>query len=320
MPSLSNLISEKIWADIDKNECFPEKRVLLSHYTSVQVVKDILTSKKLWLANPLLMNDSEELRFGVLEGAKAFFESEAVRKAGKNRGCYEELIHSFSGFMAQLGTQDAFDVYIFCFSEHNPDDYDGKLSMWRGYGSNGAGAALVFDTHKIDPVDDSPLTIAPVFYATKEERLEWINRKIDELSELIEDNNFEKSCTHELAWHFFARLLVFSLHTKHKGFEEEQEWRLVYIRKFDDEALADSMLDYFIGQHGVEPKLKLDLKSAPGLISESFNIEDTIDRIILGPTAASPLSQKAFIRMLEKLDLEKLEEKTHASNIPYRSR
>lgn len=167
MPSLSNLISEKIWADIDKNKCFPEKRVLLSHYTSVQVVKDILTSKKLWLANPLLMNDSEELRFGVLEGAKAFFESEAVRKAGKNRGCYEELIHSFSGFMAQLSTQDAFDVYIFCFSEHNPNDYDGKLSMWRGYGSNGAGAALVFDTHKIDPVDDLSINYRTSFLRHK---------------------------------------------------------------------------------------------------------------------------------------------------------
>ena len=215
--------------------------------------------------------------------------------------------------MGQLEAHDAFDVYIFCFSEHESDDYDGKLSMWRGYGANGSGATIVFDTNKIDPVDDSPLSIAPVSYATREERLEWINKKIDQLSSIIERVDFEKAYAHDLAWYFFSRLIVFALHTKHKGFEEVREWRLVYIKKFDEANLAGQMLDYFIGQNGVEPKLKLDLKSAPGLVSSSFRIEESIDRIILGPTVASPLSRMAFIRMLENLNLGSLKEKVYTS-------
>jgi len=38
---------------------------------------------------------------------------------------------------------------VFCLCEHTPGDTDGKLSMWREYGSKGNGAALVFNTARI---------------------------------------------------------------------------------------------------------------------------------------------------------------------------
>ena len=43
------------------------------------------------------------------------------------------------------------DTYVFCLSEHAKDDTDGLLSMWRGYGGNGNGAAIVFDAGKLRP-------------------------------------------------------------------------------------------------------------------------------------------------------------------------
>jgi hypothetical protein len=38
--------------------------------------------------------------------------------------------------------------------------------MWRGYGGNGNGAAIVFDTAKIAAREESPLVIAHVHYGT----------------------------------------------------------------------------------------------------------------------------------------------------------
>jgi hypothetical protein len=42
------------------------------------------------------------------------------------------------------------DTYIFCLSEYDEaNEKEGLLSMWRGYGQNGNGAALVFNPAKI---------------------------------------------------------------------------------------------------------------------------------------------------------------------------
>ena len=38
----------------------PQEPLLLAHYTSVQVVEQILKHEELWFSNPLYMNDLEE--------------------------------------------------------------------------------------------------------------------------------------------------------------------------------------------------------------------------------------------------------------------
>ncbi len=40
-------------------------------------------------------------------------------------------------------------IHITCFSEYESGDNVGLLSMWRGYGEDGEGAAIVFDTAKL---------------------------------------------------------------------------------------------------------------------------------------------------------------------------
>jgi hypothetical protein len=59
------------------------------------------------------------------------------------------------------------------------------LSMWRGYGGNGSGAALVLDTNELEDLGDSPLILAPVYYASVEQRLEWIDSKLSEFAQLL---------------------------------------------------------------------------------------------------------------------------------------
>src|SRR5262245_56446231 len=50
----------------------PDKPLLLAHYTSVQVVEQILRNDEIWLGNPLYMNDLAEMRAGILLGSQIF--------------------------------------------------------------------------------------------------------------------------------------------------------------------------------------------------------------------------------------------------------
>lgn len=189
--------------------------------------------------------------------------------------------------------------------------------MWRGYGADGGGICFVLDTKKIEPNENSPIILAPVNYATTEERFDWIEQQIKLLAELLNHSEKTDNELNAIAWHWIERLKVFSLFTKHIGFQEEKEWRLVYLSDRDSERSFYPMFGYHTSNKGVEPKLKLKIAQTPnGDVPLSF--ERLVDRIILGPTASSVLSIRSLARMLEIKNNKKLIEKIHASTIPYR--
>jgi hypothetical protein len=40
---------------------FPQKRLLVAHYTTLEVLEKILGTNEIWFSNPLFMNDLEEV-------------------------------------------------------------------------------------------------------------------------------------------------------------------------------------------------------------------------------------------------------------------
>ena len=84
---ISNLFSP-LWAEMQGEDCYPNKRPLLTHYTKVVVLESILRNNEIWFSHPLLMNDPEEVSFGLDTGAKLFFANERIRAAcGSPRCC-----------------------------------------------------------------------------------------------------------------------------------------------------------------------------------------------------------------------------------------
>jgi hypothetical protein len=195
---------------------------------------------------------------------------------------------------------------------------DGLLSMWRGYGANGNGVAIVFDLSQINFVQDSPLIIAKINYASDGKRHAWMEGKLAELAALVETHDIPEDKLHFPAFAFFDRLKAFSLFSKHHGFSEEQEWRAVYSPERDPEGLLRSMLNYAIGRNGIEPKLRYKLAHVPGLTAEDLCLEKVVHRIILGPSLSTPLHILAVRRMLEKLERTGLAQKVIASGTPFR--
>src|SRR5580704_4610954 len=106
---------------------------LLAHYTSIRTMEQILQSSTIWFSNPLFMNDTQELRFGMNEGNRLFSNAKLQKKAGGTDARAALLQSAFSHYFREFEGGDAFDTYVFCLSEHDRANSDGLLSMWRGY-------------------------------------------------------------------------------------------------------------------------------------------------------------------------------------------
>lgn len=307
-----------LWRDVQNSDTFPEKRPLLAHYTSISNLEEIMARDEVWFSNPLYMNDVEEIRFVMLEGAQAFRQSECLRSVCGSSDRYFKLLHAFEFYFNEFSNKHVFDIYVFCLSEHDKDNTDGLLSMWRAYGSNGSGAAIVFDTAQATFLENSPLIISKVTYKSPDERRKWIDEKLVNLAELIKENDTPNDKLYLAASALFNRMKIFSIFTKHQGFIEEKEWRAVYLRERDLNKKMDDMLHYTVGKRGIEPKFKFKIKPIEGITKDDLSLEKIVSYIILGPSVSHPLSISAVQRMLEKVKKPTLASKLHASTIPFR--
>lgn len=306
------------WEDLKTESEYPERRPLLAHYTSIPTLERMMSNDEVWFSNPLYMNDMEELRFGITEGASAFRRN-LLLKLNCSDNSYNALLAAFDRCLEEFTEKHAFDTYVFCMSEHTDDATDGLLSMWRGYGGNGSGAAIVFDTAKFDfDPDANFLLLSNVHYLSQNKRRAWIEAKLSELATLLEKNPIPDNKLYIPVHIFFQRLKMFSLFTKHDGFSEEKEWRAVYLRDWDKKNVLEEMLHYALGHNGIEPKLKLKIKPIAGLTMNDFSLDRIATQIILGPSISKDISVMAVRRMLESNKKLELATNLSASSTPFR--
>jgi Protein of unknown function (DUF2971) len=311
-------VFEPLWAEVQSNDSFPARRPLLAHYTSVTVLEKILNENELWFSNPLFMNDIEEVRFGMTNGANLFLTSQEIEEACKTKERANGLRASFNYFHGLFANDHVLDTYVFCLSEHQKEDGDGLLSMWRGYGGNGNGAAIVFDTAKLHAREESPFVLSNVRYGTRDERVNWLKLLITRFSEILARTDIPDEKLYLAAHCFLERLKLFALFTKHEGFKEEDEWRLVYLKDRDRQKVFEPMLSYWVGPRGVEQRLKLKIEAIPDLPETDLTLEQVVDRIILGPSLSSPLALGAIGRMFDTLGRTDLKDRIKVSTIPFR--
>ena len=316
--SINEELDQALWADLRSETSFPIDRPLLAHYTSVNVLEKIIAHNEMWFSNPLYMNDWEELQYGMNIGAAEFRASTHISDACDSREIHQKLVSEFDRLFLDFDTKHALDTYVLCFSEHLEGNEDGMLSMWRGYGAGGAGVALVIDTSKMSSIEQSPLILDRVRYMSHVERASWVDEKLFVLAGILRAHPKTDETLRCVAHYWIERLKLFSLFTKHNGFAEECEWRVVYMSERDKQKNLTGMLGYLITARGVEPKLKLRLSEIPGVVDSSISIEALTYRIILGPSISTVMARTAICRMLELNGKESLVKYLVASSIPYR--
>lgn len=308
-----------LWADLTPDTQFAAVKPLLAHYTSLTTLELILKNNEIWLSNPLYMNDHEEVRFGVLNGLRIIRESREIRAALKTESRNRLLDVTLEDQFHKFDTEHLFDTYVFCASQHDPANTDGVLSQWRAYGANGNGAALVIDTGRFEPKPGpGAFTLAKVQYGTAAARIAWLTNMAVQAAKIIDAVHFDVPDISTIAWVLFDRIKLFALFTKHIGFEEEREWRLVYLRDRDIGKKYDDMFSYYNGPRGVEAKLKFPIKPIAGLTADDLSLEKITAAILLGPTTSSPLALDAVKRMLTDTKHPALIPLVRASTIPLR--
>ena len=311
---------QPLWADLRPEDTFAAKKPLLAHYTTIQTLEKILASNEVWFSNPLFMNDFEEVRFGVLQANEIVLANHRLVDACKTQERALLFKNHFTQCFNRFANEHVLDTYVFCLSQHSRDDNDGRLSMWRGYGANGNGASIVFDTAQINVSEKTPLIIARVSYDTTQARLDWLRNTLSTFEVLLAAANIPDEKLHVAAHALFERIKIFALFTKHRGFVEEDEWRMVYLPDRDHDKKLQSMFHYFIGPRGVEPKLRFKVTPIPDLTADDLSLAKITDRIILGPSvSSSPMAYASVLRMLDLLKHPELKPKLRVSSIPFRA-
>ena len=307
-----------LFDDPSPANAFNVKKPLLAHYTTIQVLERILETNEIWFSNPLFMNDLEEVRFGILEGNKLVLQSDEIAKACKTKERASYFWHSFNHYFGQFDMQHIFDTYVFCMSEHETYDNDGLLSMWRGYGANGNGVGIVFDTGQLSVVESSPLIMAAVAYETTEARMAWLKQLISRFVRILDTANIPDEKFHLAAYWLFERIKLFALFTKHHGFKEEREWRIVYLPDRDVHKKLHEMFSYAIGPRGIEPKLRFKILPVEGVTAADLSLTKIMERIIMGPSISSPMALAMARRMFDRHGHLDLKPKLRPSTIPFR--
>ena len=314
-PEAPDALDHVLWSDMQPQPQ-PGEVPLLAHYTSIRTLERIAQTGEIWFSNPLYMNDVDELRYGMNLGLHA------VRThAGLRESCppdhYNALLDTFDHLYTTFDNDTAFDVYVFSCSEHDDDiGDDGLLSMWRGYGGDGNGVAIVFDMAQLLAAR-TPLLVRQVQYLSYEASEAWMDAKLQQFALTLRRRGGPVAAMQQAAAALFERIKLFALFTKHRGFHEEREWRIVYLREQDHEGRLTQQLHYAIGGRGIEPRLRFTT-AALGSLEARPRLEEMVQRIILGPVLATPLALRSVERMLE-LYQPAWAHRVARSSTPYRS-
>lgn len=216
------------WSAAQMKRLFDEKR-RLAHYTTAAVAHNILKHRQIWMRNAAVMNDFSEIDHGLACIRTALTGEQGRRMRSLLNAVHDDLFEKLLERLAAVGLSRSVrsETYLTCLSEHkDTEDFLGRLSMWRAYGGS-SGVALLFPYGSIltSPLNHN-VHSSKVTYSS-------IAGYADVFSEMIDGLEREKAaidqCTADEALQaVWTALSAAILSIKHQGFEEEQEWRVVY--------------------------------------------------------------------------------------------
>lgn len=285
------------------------------YYTTAETATRILKTKQIWMRNTAAMNDYMEVEHGF-DCLNAIYQADQGHRFNTAlNSCFpglaDEVKEFFNGWLPDIRQ----DTFITCVSEHLPaEDHHGRLSMWRAYGGK-TGVALVlngavmFSKSNTLNVFSSP--VAYLNTVTFASYFEKITKNIESESEYI------KSLGRETVRGLVFNMLRFAvLCTKHPGFHEEREWRVIASPKMHATDHALPAIEVVGGTPQAVLKLSLQNQPDKGLVG--LAIPELLDRIIIGPCESPQIISGAFQKLLAEAEVPEPEKKIIVSDIPLR--
>jgi len=301
---------------LERARAVQENHTRFVYYTSADTAMNIIKKREVWLRNARGMNDFSE----VMHGFDCL--REAVAETDGRRPVFSYAESLFPGFTKELGSRiDGWyphlrdHTYLTSVSEHDPsEDKIGRLSMWRAYGGDFP-VALVFNNGPfMRDTDAFRAYTYPVEYHDLDHvrtRLSEIEAKMRSHEDVIHHLGFSGT----VDWVFEA-IKILILCTKHPGFREEREWRVVYTPVMET---SHHVKEDIVTINGVPQQIyKIPLQDIPEENFYGATVADFIDRILIGPRNNGQLLVHSFCKLLEEAGCEDVGNKVFYSGIPLR--
>jgi hypothetical protein len=287
------------------------------HYTSAESALDILKRRCMWMRNATCMNDYNEMRHGLYCLIEAFKTDAGKAFNDALEGCHTGLSGELDAKFTEAAPSLLEHTYLTCVSEHLDDEeLYGRLSMWRAYGST-TGVALIFNNGPfLRPSDALPIYSTPVAYI---DAAGW-QGEVQKIADLMAANrDLLASVPRDQLLEISFRAMIFAVvSSKHEGFREEREWRVVHFPAIWGAPQERLPLDH-VALGGVpQPIFKIPFVDYPDEGFYGATIPDLINRIIVGPTQYPVAVRTAFAQILGAAGVKNPLERVHCSNVTLR--
>lgn len=295
-----------------------ESNQLFAHYVSASVAQSILEKSEFWMRNALAQNDYAEIEYGrkMLRHA---FQSElgssffvALDKCHQGLGQEVRAEYESPNFQHLLAT----GTFIACITKHHESEAGlGRLSMWRAYGGKHPVAVIFSQNALVRPEANPGVFVQPVHYAGEEDFRQELVRTTERIFDAAAQlSSVPRSDVMNFA---IGSLVAKVTCTKHPGFREESEWRLVMSSLYGTN-LASSR--FSVEKIGDAPQMiyKGNLGLSGTADFTGMSMEAAIHQIIIGPCAQPNLIKEVLVNELSKQGVEKPWDRVVISDIPLR--
>jgi hypothetical protein len=290
------------------NSCFV-------YYTTAETAIKILKTKQIWLRNTLAMNDYMEFDHGY-----GCFKAAYQKKPGKAldaalNKCFAGLADEARGHFDEWLPTIEHDTYMMCLSEHlASEDAHGRLSMWRAYGGP-SGIALVLNSAALSIESDAlGMFASPVAYLDADgfaAQVMTVARNVEREIDFV--RTLQRDMIRQVLFNAF-RFSV--LCTKHPGFHEEREWRVIASPTMNPSPFLVDGIEVVRG--AAQNVLKVDLQNHLEAGVRGLTIPELLDRVIIGPCEYPVVTLKAFRRLLSDAGISEPNTRVTVSGIPLR--
>jgi hypothetical protein len=299
----------------EKYQAMHKPLARFAHYCSAEAAFHILKSRKMRLRNAAVMNDFMEIEHGSACLARVWRSDTGKRLKeivdGLFPGLSDELTNVLDAWRHDFQTE----TFITCLSEHDPEENElGKLSMWRAYGGS-SGVAIVLNPAVFLSVSDAlPTFTSPVAYLSPEAFEMEFERVVGNIETSLDFIKAEGR--DELYNSLFHAFRTSMLCTKHPGFSEEREWRIVYAPSLNSSDRIIPSVELIRGAPQIVHSIPFKDYPEEGLVGAE--LPKLIDRVIIGPTEFPYQLRQAIVSLLTEAGVTDAAEKVFVSTIPLR--
>jgi hypothetical protein len=295
-----------------------ESKARFVHYTSAENALNIINSKCIWMLNTNCMADYREVNHG-LDALRGYFAGDHHKEAfttalnGCAAGLAEEAVAIFDRLWQ--GTQSY--TYITSISEHeDEEDLHGRLSMWRAFGNTSARVAIVLNLSlEIGKNAALACELSPVGYFTDKDVAQEFSVVVKNVSD---NQDFLRGVDRKMLLGSIVAMLTSAVVClKHEGFREEREWRVIYSPTRVTSPHIETSTVVLGGFPQRIFKIPLRNNSEAGI--SGVELDDLVDRIIIGPSQFPGVMYEAFVTALEAAGVKDAARRVVASQIPVRT-